>query len=456
MSRRIMLISTLAAIAVVPVTAHAATCSFAAGILTVTGTGDDDYIEISATSGGALQMDGAACSGGPTQANTDTIAVSLLAGVDEILFEIAGGPFAPGATDESPDTSEIEVTVDGGADDDAVIISSPLNALALNGGTAGINLNGDADADDITLTSVEHISVEGGSGNDDIDLSGGGAAGAPMTQTASLAGNDGADDLRGGANDDDIFPADGADVAVGGAGVDLLMGVASDTLTLSDATMTESAGGPSDTHSGFEIALLFAGDAGGNIITATGFSGRSIIFGSSGPDELRGGSNIDRISGGAGNDRITGGAGGDSLYGGDGDDTFGPGPGNDNVVGGAGRDRIYERGNANFTVRERSYTGPNGTDALSSIELMVLTGGASSNTLRAELYRGTTFFRGGGGNDRLIGGAGRDTLWGQDGNDGIYGGGNHDALVGGNGTDYCNGGVGMDTASGCETATNIP
>lgn len=121
-----------------------------------------------------------------------------------------------------------------------------------------------------------------------------------------------------------------------------------------------------------------------------GYDGDDLLFGNDGNDTLKGGAGRDTLFGGnggdwlsgeAGNDLLDGGIGDDSLYGGDGDDTLSGGSGNDIISGGAGFDtaaihalRRQEvvTGNPVFSAR---LNGPEGSDALTSVEVLRFTDG---------------------------------------------------------------------------------
>jgi Ca2+-binding RTX toxin-like protein len=100
--------------------------------------------------------------------------------------------------------------------------------------------------------------------------------------------------------------------------------------------------------------------------------------------------------GGAGNDILIGGTGNDLLTGGSGDDTF---------AGGAGIDTVTETADTDFTLIDNSLVGgtATGTDLLSVIERVQLTGGPSGNTfdVSAESSMAVTL-TGGGGNDTVV------------------------------------------------------
>ena len=87
---------------------------------------------------------------------------------------------------------------------------------------------------------------------------------------------------------------------------------------------------------------------------------------------------------------------------------------------------------------------------LSSIERVILTGGASNNRMDAFDFRGTVVLNGGDGDDQLYGGKGADQLFGNGGNDLLVGGDGDDTLRGGSGNDILVGEDGADTLYGDE------
>jgi uncharacterized repeat protein (TIGR01451 family) len=162
---------------------------------------------------------------------------------------------------------------------------------------------------------VDHIVVFGDAGNDKIVIN------ASLTQTATLfgeAGNDqlfaarGDDGLEGGSGNDKLFGGRGNDTACGGDGNDYLYGQQDDD--------------------------LLGGDAGVDRIF--GESGNDLLLGADGSDFLYGGSGHDLAFGQAGNDRVFGDSGDDVLLGGEGDDRLYGGSGRDLLIGGEGSDEL--------------------------------------------------------------------------------------------------------------------
>lgn len=131
-------------------------------------------------------------------------------------------------------------------------------------------------------------------------------------------------------------------------------------------------------------SLYVVGDAGDDVLIATGLVPNLRMDGQDGNDA---------VIGGDGNDTLIGGAHKDVLYGGLGNDRLNGNGGNDKLIGEAGSDRLYG-------------------------------------------YAGDDFLDGGSSSDRLEGGAGRDILFGQGGNDRFFTRDSEiDELYGASGTD---------------------
>lgn len=342
-------------------------------------------------------------------------------------------------------TGSIEFNGNRGADR---FDASRVNVgVSLNGGAGNDTLIGGS-GDDTIQGGVDNDSLTGGGGNDTITGNDGndivlGGEGADY-----LSGDNGNDRVDGGAGDEDTLSGgSGNDTMTGGAGVnDLLIEAVNGTETLTQTGMRGVLG--TDTHSAFERVLLY-GTAGNDSINASAVSFAVTLSGGGGDDTLTGGSGNDFLFGDEGNDSIVGGSGNDTLIGGDGDDLLTGGLGNDTFFGdeifsGDGIDRVVESGNVNFTLTDTSLTGL-GTDELSGVETVRLTGGNGNNILNAtDFTLGSVTLIGGGGNDllqggnaddSLDGGAGNDTLQGNTGNDTLTGALGNDSLLGGEDTD---------------------
>ncbi|NJR63664.1 MAG: calcium-binding protein [Cyanobacteria bacterium CRU_2_1] len=275
-------------------------------------------------------------------------------------------------------------------------------------------------------------------------------------QIDALAGNDtvdgkdGNDTLLGNLGNDILTGGLGTDILDGGAGFDRVVETGDFNFTLSNDKLISgnllSKQTQTDTLISIETATL-TGGASANIINASQFTGAVLLNGLGGNDTLTGGLGKDTLDGGLGEDTLTGGVG-DVLIG---------GAGNDKFIGTTGT-RVQEIADVNFTLTNTTLTG-NGTDSLSGIKSVQITGSSSDNTLDASSFSGFVQFAGnfgndqlkagadgssgfgGDGSDTLVGGAGVDNLFGDNGDDRLEGGGDNDALKGGDGNDTLIGGA---------------
>jgi Ca2+-binding RTX toxin-like protein len=158
-----------------------------------------------------------------------------------------------------------------------------------------------------------------------------------------------------------------------------------------------------------------------------GWTGNDTMYGGFGADSLRGGEGNDLLDGGAGDNQLLGGAGNDTLLGGAGADQLGAGPGVDIADGGAGVDTLTVLGNFADYARTRV----NATDTLlvnattgesitvRNIEQVVFADG--SRTMAQALINLPSGF-----DDVLAGDAGANVLDGGKGSDTMAGGGGDD------------------------------
>lgn len=234
------------------------------------------------------------------------------------------------------------------------------------------------------------IFIDGGPGNDTLDIRG-------SLGSGTLLGGDGDDALFGGSGDDVLDLGFGANSAFGGPGFDIVRTVDDNlshilSLNLAAGTDLERAelygNGGNDTlriTAPAGVQIFIDGGDGNDFLDMGASQGSGTLKGSNGNDTLVGGSAADALFGDAGGDWLFGQAGDDLLRGGDGNDYLDADGGNDAIEGEAGADTLL----------------------------------------------------GGSGNDRLDGGTGSDNLDGGSGNDTLYGGRDTDtdSLTGGSGAD---------------------
>ncbi|AFY57514.1 Ca2+-binding protein, RTX toxin [Rivularia sp. PCC 7116] len=255
-----------------------------------------------------------------------------------------------------------------------------------------------------SLRNIERISLTGGESNNKIDAS-------QSKISVSLAGKNGNDSLIGGFANDTLSGGEGYDTLDGGSGIDSLRETVNANFLLTDSNLsifnpeTQRELGKDEIRN-IERAILTGGNYS-NIISASGFTGTTYLYGREGDDSLIGGSGTDHLNGGEGDDTLD---------------------------GGDGIDYIRETVDANFrlkdTLLEIKQANTNkyiGRDTLRNIERAVLSGGRSNNVIDARYFDGSV------------------NLYGRDGNDSLIGGKANDNLDGGQGDDTIDGGEGIDT-----------
>lgn len=211
------------------------------------------------------------------------------------------------------------------------------------------------------------------------------------------------DRIYAGEGNDTLLSGNGADLAYGGPGDDVI-----DTGTQGAAPL------PDRGYPG-----LYAADA-------DPMDDRDTVFGGVGNDTIRTGDDADEVHGGTGDDSIDGGFDDDTIFGDDGNDTILGAEGSDEIYGGEGDDLIY------------GGYAPGTPDAVNLRD--------DQGDLRAD--NGRDFIVGGNGDDTIFGMDDADTLYGGEGNDSLDGGIDNDEIYGGAGNDTLAGGQGNDTIDG--------
>ena len=290
-----------------------------------------------------------------------------------------------------------------------------IESASLSAGNTALTIDAHAFSGSVTLT--------GGNGNDSLI----GGNGADV-----LFGGQGNDTLIGGAGNDSLTGDLNNDLLDGGADIDVVIDVTNSNVTVTANQIQWGRLLGTDTYRNIE-GLQITGDFSANKFDLKLFTGNATLFGNGGADTLIGGSGNDLLSGDSGNDFLTGGLGDDTL------------------TGGIGLDRLIESADVSWTLAE-SLTGTflsgQGTDSVSDLEQVSLTGGASDNVLYAAGFSGNVTLDGGNGNDTIQGGDGADSLVGGNGNDVIAGRNGNDSILGGNGSDTLDGGAGDDRVDG--------
>lgn len=322
--RRLVVALALLVVVGVPATAiggsPVSSCSFepATAIATIVVAG-------SATVGrsdSAITLDGAACDAA-TVLTTDTISIDAVAGTD-VTLDLSGGRFAPGSTDEGDGSSEIEIEfVAMSGPSVSVVGSDSPDAI---GGARAVDLWAQ-DALDLDAGSAEpdldvwfrhasplDVAIEGGAGDDVIDLTGIPYGSVYLFPPVAVSGGPGADviEFRGGEE---------------GTGISFDGGSGSDTLDISSLGPEEDAA--IDLDLGVGIVDLASVDRVLGIERVIGHDGVDILVGGHRRDTLDGRKGDDHLEGRGEGDRLLGGPGRDDLRGGAGVDVCRGGPGKD-------------------------------------------------------------------------------------------------------------------------------
>jgi Ca2+-binding RTX toxin-like protein len=282
--------------------------------------------------------------------------------------------------------------VRGGAGNDTLL--GGLGFDAVEGGDGNDSIRG-GDGDDALGGDAGNDTIFGEAGNDGLA---GGAGRDRLEGGAGLdafSGGDGDDDMRGGDGDDRFAvggsSGGGADLILGGSGIDTLNVAGSGIVTLNRGTLVHATGSASLSSIERFVGSFgddhFTGDAAGNRFDAS--SGNDTLIGAGGNDTLIGGFGNDLIHGGDGNDSLLGDSGNDTLQGDAGNDTLDGGRDDDVLEGGSGHDSL-DGGLGRDTL-----DGGSGDDRLF--------GGGNSLSLPPGFSEGGDLLVGGDGNDILDG-----------------------------------------------------
>ena len=327
-------------------------------------------------------------------------------------------------------------TLDGTAATYATVVNGVVtNSLAISGFTS---LHGGSAVDTFNVTGNNTFNLDGGAGNDVINI---GTKVAGVVTAGQLIGT-----ATGGAGNDtlDAQNSDGAVTLFGGDGNDVVIGTAQSDLL----------------NGGLGADRLY------------GLGGDDVLTGGAGSDVLDGGTGTDRVvedgvsSATVTNTKITGGLGTDSLVGIEevelngtagnnvldasaytaGSVTLNGGDGNDTLSGGSNAVLNGEGGNdvVRMTVSGTVVIVDGDIDS----EGISITGSSGDDNIDMSGFTGSVTISGGAGNDTIRGGSGNDLLNGMSGNDVIDGNGGNDSILGGAGNDTLDGGAGDDRING--------
>ncbi len=221
------------------------------------------------------------------------------------------------------------------------------------------------------FTGVTRVRAHGGNGEDTIIMD------ASLTVPV---------EIDGGYGDDDIELGGGTSLVRGGWGDDVITGGDADDRIFGQGTADPQ----------IRTAI---GPLGPITLVATD---RDLILGGGGNDIIDGGADDDNLKGDGGQDRIVGGTGDDFINGGDDNDILIGLTGNDVLSGDGGDDLLY----GDF----ETVSGETGMGVEQAPGLDVLLGGAGADVLYAGPGNDELF--GGLGPDQLFGGAGDDLMVG--------------------------------------------
>ena len=351
------------------------------------------------------------------------------------------------------DLIDSDLTLDGGADDDAIWLSGQDSVTAIGS---------------VSLTD-SRVTIDGGTGKDDIELAVyDGAGTAPVVQldaTSTIAAT--------GGEDDDVLSISANNVSVSGGTISLDGGSGNDTITASEAGLTVSTGnitlGGGDDKDVLELSstgqvtvtgaasLNATGDADDDLVTISvgsvsvtggqinlgGGTGEDTVSGSSGSSvevvgstlTLDGGQEADLVELATGDVTLTGST--VILRGGSGNDTIRATTGNVSLTAGSVLEFHGDAGDdlISGTAFAESISGGQGIDIiLAGDGADAISGGMESDAIGGE-----------GGNDTIEGDDGDDLLFGGLGDDLLYGGDDDDRLIGDAGVDVYYGGDGFDS-----------
>lgn len=365
-------------------------------------------------------------------------------------------------------TGDNPFILNGGTGTDTLRLSADISGSRVGGferleGSSSYYYSGVA-ASQFGLFSV--VGAQNGATTVYFDLTGGGSSTVNFDRALTTA------HIRGGDASETLVLAAGTTTALdydGGSG---------------DGAITGGDG--NDTLTGYYGADILRGGAGDDQLYSTYYYSSNDddpdwLFGAAGNDTLRAGTN-DTAFGGTGNDSLFADDMQAELHGDAGNDWLGASTGADILDGGAGNDTVsFQNSYRDLTVDLRlsgfQTTGGSGSDSLSGFENIIggsgddtLTGTSDANVI--EGGRGDDSLDGAGGRDtasyagedddvavdlRIVGGqdtggAGIDTLVGMmnliggEGNDTLTGGVGSNVIEGGAGSDVIDGRVGSDLA----------
>ena len=290
------------------------------GVLTVTGSAENDDIEVTKT-------------GISTVVNFNSESHEFF-GVQKVVIFGAEG-------DDTITVDGVSATVFGEDGDDE--ITCGVRDDFIDGGD-GADVIFAGPGNDVVLGGDGADTIQGNNGDDFIQGGDGGNTLFGGGGDDEIIGGLNADFCSGGAGDDHIEGGDGEDVLFGGVGDDYIHGGPGNDVI-------RGFEGRDELHGFHNSDQIFGGRGADRIY---GENGGDFIFGEGGNDRIYGGTSRDEISGGAGRDEMFGEDGDDLMFGNGGADEFTGGNGLDEFIGGAGIDTAHDKGEAGETGIENS------------------------------------------------------------------------------------------------------
>ncbi|WP_407156418.1 hypothetical protein [Bradyrhizobium sp. STM 3557] len=342
-------------------------------------------------------------------------------GVDTIDGGGGADIISSGAGDDVVTYRGAEVSIDGGAGNDTLV-------LAASGGITAINLGVSAGSDQttgdsVTVANFEYVNA------------------SALSTGITITGSSGANIITGGSGADIIDGAGGADTIAAGAG--------NDTVTYRGSETSIDGGSGTNTlvlATATTVNLSVADQTTIDVTTVTNFQNVDASALSTGV-AITGTSSANTITGGSGGDSIDGGGGADVLSGGAGDDAISYYGAESSIDGGTGNNTLVLRAAVTVNLANADVTTSDGitvtnfvnVDASALGAAVTLTGSSGANTIV-----------GGAGNDTIDGGGGADIINAGGGNDTVTYRGTESSIDGGSGTDTL-----TFAASGSVSAINL-
>lgn len=290
--------------------------------------------------------------GGPAAAANFGNVIAELRGVEELIFNGMGGgdSFAAFGDFTGTGLSYNTVTIEGGDGDDTIDISSLLSAHRIVFRTTG--------GDDRLIGTLRPQDV--------IVL----AAGTVVADYAEAANADGTVTLSG----------DGHSITYTGT----------PRIATADEVIGDYVGNDADDPEA-ESPVVEAPDTEAEATETGEGAGAEVLFGTTGKDALIGGAGRDIIFGNEGNDDIVAGGGADMIFGDEGDDRIIGQDGDDYINAGAGNDIVFGGDGDDMFVAQTDdgddvYYGDDGTDTL---DMSAITANTTANLGTGFMGRGS-------------------------------------------------------------------